>query len=311
MRVYAEITVFALIALGVHAAGFAVSPDKGAQSAGDEGAFLMSLQASTVQMEQLVEDWTTEPDVSQDTTVLSEVAPSVEEPTLFEPAQMILPEPTRVPSVQPTELTTPSLMSEIAVPQAATEPAQKPQVDRELATTPKIRPKTRPKTIERVQKTKDASKPNKVEKPKPKAPKKQTVSKPKKAKPARAAQRKQKAAGQGGQTSAGSVGKAKVKSGSAKSAAKAMDVWGAQIRRNIERRKKSVRGLKRRARVTVAVTVAANGQVLSYRLSKSSGNKKADTAALRAVNAAGRMPKAVKGVAVRKHTFRIPMIFNP
>ena len=102
-----------------------------------------------------------------------------------------------------------------------------------------------------------------------------------------------------------------MKSGSKANADKALEVWGAQVRRSIERRKKSVRGLKRRVRGTVSVTVAANGQVLSYRLSKSSGNKKADAAALHAVNSVERVPKAVKGVAVRKHTFRIPMIFNP
>lgn len=291
MRVYFEIGVFALIAVGVHAAGFAMKAETGDQSSGEGGAFLVSLQASNMQIEALVDEWTIAPAAVSEPSLNSLVlAEQPQESMPRSDVENAVPEAVALAPVQPDAF---SMNSDIALPNSVTKPAEKPQ--KAPAVVSSRKPKPRPERIEQ------------------KAAPKPAVQQKKKKKPvaAQAAQQKQKAVGQGGQTSAGSTGKARVKSGNNANAAKALDVWGAQVRRRIERRKKSVRGLKRRVRVTMSVTVAANGQVLSYRITKSSGNKKADSAALRAVNSAGRMPKAVKGVAVRKHTFRVPMIFQP
>jgi TolA protein len=307
MRIYAEISVFALIAIGVHAAGFAVAPDNGDQSSGDAGEFLVSLQGSTAQMEQLVADWTAPPDIEIVIPSLAETVPMLDQAEMPPSSLGLLPNP-NTSVVLPTQPTVSSEASEIAIPEAATEPAEKPKVEIAPQAVPKKKPKPRPKKVEQG---KEAKPKETAKAPKKIAAKKKLATKKKKSQPAQEGQQKQKAAGQGGQSSAGSSGKAKVKSGSSAKTAKALDVWGAQIRRSIERRKKSVRGLKRRARVTMSVTVSANGQILSFRIAKSSGNKKADNAALRAVNSVGQVPKAAKGVAVRKHTFRVPMIFNP
>ncbi|WP_069298296.1 TonB family protein [Neptunicoccus sediminis] len=297
MKVYAEMLVFGAIAISVHAAGFWVAPETGEDGGGQQGEMMLSLHGVTPQIEAMVADWTRPPDVQADQpapvsspvqTVQTAPAPPLEV-SQFAPVQLQAPEAAQADD---PARETPSINTHSA--------PQLPKVD----PPPKVRPKPRP-----VPKQATKVKP----KPKKTAAKAQPEQAPKtarKAQKAQDAQQQQKAAGAGSTQTAGTRGKAKVKSGNAKSAARALDVWGAQVRRAIERRKRPVRGLKRRAALVLEVTVAANGQVLSYRIVKSSGNGKADKAALRAVNGV-RTPPAVQGVAVSKHSFRIPMLFNP
>ncbi|PLS22600.1 TonB family protein [Neptunicoccus cionae] len=300
MKAYAEILVFGAIAVSVHAAGFLAAPDTGEDGGGQQGDMMMSLHGVSAQMEAMVEEWTRPPEVKADLpapatgplqtaqTVETAPAPALEL-SEFAPVQLQAPE--AVQADDPAR-DTPSINTHSAPLLPKADPP------------PKVRPKPRPerKKVEKV-------------KPKPKettskaAPKQARKTAPKSQK-AQDAQQQQKAAGAGKTHTAGTGGKAKVKSGNAASAARALDVWGAQVRRAIERRKRPVRGLKRRAALVMEVTVAANGQVISYRIAKSSGNGKADKAALRAVNGV-RTPRAVQGVTVSQHSFRIPMIFNP
>lgn len=294
MKVYAEMLVFGAIAVSVHAAGFVAAPETGDEGGGAQGEYLVSIQGVTPQMETLIAEWTTEP-VLQSTEPSPPIVPAPADQPIVEPIALALLDAQHAP-VQLQALTAPQIADHApdVRPVIDTTPSQpKP----EPAPAPKVKPKPRPE-------------PKVVEKPKPKAKKPDANKTVKKSKPAQAGQSQQKAAGAGKTKTAGTAGAAQVKSGNAKSAAKALDVWGAQIRRAIERRKRSVRGLKRRATVVVQVTVSANGQLLSYRITNPSGNAKADKAALQAVKGV-RAPKAVKGVAVSKHSFRIPMIFNP
>ena len=294
MKVYAEMLVFGAIAVSVHAAGFAASPETGEEGGGVQGEYLVSIQGVTPQLESLIAQWTTEPQL-QSVDPIPPVAPPAADQPIAPPQAMALLDAQHAP-VQLQALTAPNSPDQAPDlrPVIDTTPSQpKP----EPAPAPKVKPKPRPE-------------PKVVEKPKPKAKKPDANKTVKKSKPAQTGQSQQKAAGAGKTKTAGTAGAAQVKSGSAKSAAKALDVWGAQIRRAIERRKRSVRGLKRRATVVVQVTVAANGQLLSYRIVNGSGNGKADSAALQAVKGVN-APQAVKGVAVSKHSFRIPMIFNP
>lgn len=300
MKVYAEMLVFGAIAVSVHAAGFVASPETGEEGGGAQGEYLVSIQGVTPQMESLIAEWTAEPELQSVDPTPPIAQPAADQP-IAQPQALALREAQHAP-VQLQALTTPNIADQSADvrPVIDTTPSQP---EPEAAPMPKVKPKLRPEP-------KPAPKPKAVEKPKPKAKKSEPTKTAKKSKPAQAGQAQQKAAGAGQTKTAGTAGAAQVKSGNAKSAAKALDVWGAQIRRAIERRKRSVRGLKRRATVVVQVTVAANGQLLSYRVVKGSGNGKADSAALQAVKGV-RAPKAVRGVAVSKHSFRIPMIFNP
>ncbi|MBR9863862.1 MAG: TonB C-terminal domain-containing protein [Rhodobacteraceae bacterium] len=300
MKAYAEILVFGAIAVSVHAAGFLAAPDRGEDGGGQQGDMMMSLHGVSPQMEAMVAEWTRPPEVQADlpapapapaqTEQTGQTAPAPAlELSQFAPVQMQAPETAQ--AVDPAG-DTPTIDTHSAPPLPKADPP------------PKVRPKPR-------------SDPKQLEKQKPKPKKAAAKAKPEqarktapKAQKAQDAQQQQKAAGAGKTRTAGTSGKAKVKSGNAKSAARALDVWGAQVRRAIERRKRPVRGLKRRAALVMQVTVAANGQVLSYRIVKSSGNGKADKAALRAVNGV-RPPRAVQGVTVSQHSFRIPMIFNP
>nr|WP_325252511.1 TonB family protein [Amylibacter sp.] len=298
MKVYAEILVFGAIAVSVHAAGFVASPETGEEGGGAQGEYLVSIQGVTPQMESLIAEWTTEPELQSVDPSPPIAQPAADQP-IVQPQALALQDAQHAP-VQLQALTIPEITERAPDlrPVIDTTPSQP---EPEASPVPKVRPKPRPDP---------EPEPKAVEKPKPKAKKPDVKNTAKKAKPAQAGQSQQKAAGAGKSKTAGTAGAAQVKSGSAKSAAKALDVWGAQIRRAIERRKRSVRGLKRRATVVVQVTVAANGQLLSYRVVKGSGNGKADSAALQAVKGV-RAPQAVKGVAVSKHSFRIPMIFNP
>ncbi|GGA20101.1 TonB family protein [Neptunicoccus cionae] len=300
MKAYAEILFFGAIAVSVHAAGFLAAPETGEDGGGQQGEMMMSLHGVTPQIEAMVEQWTRPPEVQTD---LPAPAPQLSRPletAQASPAPGLAPSPFAPVQLQAphrTQANAPTLKAPAINTHSSPPP---PRVD----PPPKVRPKPRPapKRAEKV-------------KPKPKKPTTNAAPKPArkaapKAQKAQAGQQQQKAAGAGKTRTTGTGGKAKVKSGTAKSAARALDVWGAQVRRAIERRKRPVRGLSRRASLVLQVTVAANGQVLSYRIVKSSGNGKADKAALRAVNGV-RAPRAVRGVSVSKHSFRIPIIFNP
>ena len=89
-------------------------------------------------------------------------------------------------------------------------------------------------------------------------------------------------------------------------------VWGAAIRKKVERRKaypKTAKGVA--GRVVVQMTVAANGGLLSASVAKSSGHPALDAAALTAVQRASPLPAAPAGLTVPSHSFALPMDFAP
>ncbi|PIB24255.1 hypothetical protein BFP76_03265 [Amylibacter kogurei] len=269
---------FGAIAVAVHLVMMFGLPNRGSQAGGEAGEHLLSLQGSTPQIEQLVAEWTAPPE-----TVVTMAEEPVVAPTLPTP-------PVIIPSA-PAPNATPALpIKDVVETPKVVAPSDQMS----------IKPKARPKRVKPI----ETAKPKVAKTPKPQAKAKNSST-------ASKAQKKQKSAGSGGGKSAGNAGKAAVKSGKSANSAKALEVWGAQVRRAIERRKGSVRGMKRRVTVTIRVNVAANGQVLSFQIVKSSGNAKADNAALKTLNGIKSMPKAVKGVSKSKHSFVIPMIYQP
>lgn len=278
MKTALELLVFGSIAILIHAFGFFYAPDPGAEASGQGGDFLVSLAAATPQIEKLVRDWETPP-----------------EPEILTP-EMDAPTPPKPQTISQPSVTLPSLSA--APVQIQAQPHEtKPEILTKAVAKPKPKkPAKKPKL-----RKKDSSKKTTKKKPSVKG-------KPRKS---QAGQQKQRAVGSGGGAHAGTAGKSKVKTGKKVTAPKALQVWSAQIRNAINRRKRSVRGLTRRAKVMVRISVSANGQLLNYRIAKSSGSTKADRAALQVMNAISKLPKAVRGVSGNKHSFDIPMIYKP
>jgi protein TonB len=307
MKSQFEFITFGFVAISIHIAGFMSTPDKGSQSSGDEGQHLISLQQVTPQFEALLEEWTSKPEVQTRTPQLKPLktivplTPSLTLATAMPQQVQVVLMPNR------PEIARPKFpLHEVVIAQR---PTVKGELENEkldqMVTTMLQRPKRRPETMHVVDslpaKNIDIAK----EKAQEASPRRSNLSS------SQAGREKQKAAGFGGGSSAGISKKSKTTTGKSVESANALAAWGAQVRKKIERNKRSVGGLKRRAKAMITITVLTNGTVQSIRLSKSSGNKKADASALRAVKAAGRMPKAVNGVQGHKITFTIPLIFKP
>jgi protein TonB len=149
--------------------------------------------------------------------------------------------------------------------------------------------------------------------PKPKPEPRQTPQNKPKAKPAGKAQAAssgraaQKAAGSGGGQVAGQKGADKaVSSGQRKSL---MAKWGARIRSQVERRKRSPAG-GAKGTVVLRLKVARSGHLQSVSVRKSSGHSALDAAAIAAVKRVRKFPAAPKGLTDQSYGFSLPIKFG-
>ncbi|QDC08574.1 TonB family protein [Oceanicola sp. D3] len=263
------------------------------------------------------------PDVAEATPQLdtapvlqpSPISPSVEvPPSALAPVQLppqaeqpqlaALPEPSR-PAALPRQP---------AAPQA--EPPQAPQID--TANAEPLKPQTAPARSIRPRKMPKRPEPPVAQKPKPQpqaqpqkpAPQKSAKARKPAEKPAQETSRARagaKSAGSGGSSQAGVATNSGARKLSASQKQSLIGKWGAQIRSRVERRKRSPGG---RGRVVLRITVAASGQVTGLGIVRSSGNKRLDQAAVRAVRSAGRMPRAPRQLGGASQSFNLPMDFN-
>jgi protein TonB len=136
-------------------------------------------------------------------------------------------------------------------------------------------------------------------------------AKPAKASPAQQpAAPAQQAAGAGGQGAAGQSGQAIAAQRGAAAAAAAKAEWGAAIRARVERRKSYPTDADgATGRVTLRLLVGADGRLVSVAVAQSSGVAALDRAAVLAVKAAGRFPKAPRGMT--ETSFSLPISFAP
>lgn len=119
----------------------------------------------------------------------------------------------------------------------------------------------------------------------------------------------QQAAGTGGKTVAGQANTSSAATNPQGSTA-AKAEWGAAIRARIERRKAYPAAAGGAAgKVTLRLVVGADGRLVSVTVAQSSGMAALDRAALSAVKAAGRFPKAPKGQG--QTSFSLPITFAP
>lgn len=281
MKRMVELAVFVGVALAIHVVGFASKPPTGAESGGTGGDALISLAAAAPTVVEMVQTWETPPNLPD------AVVPNMQAPPDTDTASITLPDielnqapraQARMTLAQPTQTQTPDINTTPAAP-----PPPPPEVEAPKAPErPKTRPKPRPDPPETAQKSDKAS----------------------------AGRAQQRAAGSGGNDQAGASGASATSTASAGRQAKLQSIWGAKIRSRIERRKRFPSGTKGTGRVSVRLTVSHSGQLVSYRISKSSGVNAFDQAALNAVSRAGRFPGAPKALTGAQHTFNLQMNFS-
>ena len=178
---------------------------------------------------------------------------------------------------------------------AAPAPADVPEAD----TAPPPPPEQKPEPV---------AKPEPQPRPRPKRePEPQQARKAQQASAGRAGQR---AAGSGGGAQAGQASNSAAATAQAGQQARLQTVWGAKIRARIERRKRYPSGASGSGRTVVRLTVSRTGQLLNYRIAKSSGSAAFDQAALTAVARAGKFPAAPKKLGLSQLTFNLPMNFS-
>ncbi|UWR59734.1 TonB family protein [Phaeobacter inhibens] len=268
MKRAAELTVFAGIATMIHVALFASAPKSGAEASGGGGDAMVSVQAASATVAEMVETWERPPQTQPqiDTTLTPpQTAPTAPVVPQFELAQA------------------PSAARQIAL--AKPTPDDRLQLD----TTPPPPPPP-------------VAKPRPKQEPTPQdAPKAAQTS---------AGRNEQRAAGSGGGAQAGQAGRAAAATAQAGQQAKLKSIWGAKIRARVERNKRRTSGTRATGRVLLRLTVARNGQLISHRIAKSSGNAALDQAALKAVARARKFPAAPKQLTLNQMTFTLPMTFS-
>ncbi|ATG40420.1 TonB family protein [Phaeobacter piscinae] len=282
MKRAAELTVFAGIATVIHVALFASAPRSGAEASGGGSDAMVSVQAASATVAEMVETWERPPQTQpQIDTALTppQTAPTAPVVPQFELAQA----PSAARQIALAKPTPDDKLQLDTTPPPPPPPPQKaePQPDPDLRPRAKPRPKQEPTP--------------------------QTAQKAKQTSAGRAAQR---AVGSGGGAQAGQAGRAAAATAQAGQQAKLKSIWGAKIRARVERRKRYPSGARGNGKVIVRITVARNGQLISHRIAKSSGNAALDQAALQAVARARKFPAAPKQLSLNQMTFNLPMTFS-
>lgn len=204
-----------------------------------------------------------------------------------------------------------SMVSEWTRPVAATQVA--PQLK------PVTQPQTRPAqqmVLAQIQMPVTRAMPMAIAPPEPAVPVQVDTRAPSRPKPPVAASKKvnrssaQKAAGAGGSKRAGTGQRRSQSSKSKAQTQRLQNQWGAAIRARIERKKRypSAAG-GAQGRVTLRISVHPSGKLIGAKVARGSGNRALDNAALRAVQRAGRFPKAPKGIA-SAISFNLPVSFQ-
>lgn len=297
---------FLVLAVVAHLAVVLIGPrTQGVASSGQAGETAVSIQVSDGQIADMVAQWETPPEVPEpveapdmpETAALNE--PEV--PPLEQPERPVAPAAPMAPAAPGLAVPQSDSLPDASVTAPPPPPpVQRPDPDPELERLGETRPQVRPERPD----------PPKQQPRREPAPKKQAkkADKPKQAAASSAAQR---AAGQGQGTNAGNARQTQAATLSAGQIQSLTARWGAQVRRQIERRKRypsAARGAS--GTVTVRLTVGRNGSLQGVGLARSSGNAALDQAAVRAVQSAGRFAAAPKGLTKASYTFTLQMRFN-
>lgn len=279
MKRAAEFTVFAGLAGLIHIALFSTAPETGAQSSGEGGDALVSLQPASAEVARMAEAWQTPP----------ETAPQIDAPTADAAPSTLVP---ALPQIDLAQAPRAALLAPLTKP-ASAEPVQ-------ADTAPPAPPEPRRPESQPEPQAKPAPRPQPQQPRPPKANSTRNA----------AGQAGQRAAGTGGGTEAGQSGGAQTATANPGREAKLRTVWGNKIRARIERRKRYPSGATGKAQVVLRLTVARDGRLLDHRIAKSSGSTVFDQAALAAVARAGRFPAAPKQLAASRIRLSLPVSFT-
>lgn len=290
----AEFALAGVAALGLHLAAFTAlgsSVPAGVEAAGAGGAALVSVAPSDATLADLIDQWERPPSLTAPDTPMTRPQAADPAPQIAQPLQP-LPEMVPMPDLPPVMAEMPPLV--IAPP----EPPPMPLPDPEPAVkaqTAEVAPEAAPKP---------APKPAPDPKPAP-APKAAQAE-------AAPAQAGQVAEGTGNRGAAGEDGTAQAATQSDAQTADLRAGWGADIRARIERRKAYPRdGDGASGTVKLRLTVGTDGRLAAVQIVASSGSDALDAAAIKAVQRAGRLPKAPRGLEAGQVTFTLPISFKP
>ncbi|SHE93602.1 outer membrane transport energization protein TonB [Loktanella atrilutea] len=289
MRRPAEWLVFGSLAVALHLGALAAyrqEPKDGATSTGDGGEAMVSLEAASATVIDMVAEWDRPPEVTVSAPPSMPAAPSAPPMTAEAP-----------PMAAPPDMSTPDIASP-ALPVAPQAPPPEP-LPEAVTAAPSFAPQASLRPVNRP--ARPTPQPARQAPP---APAPQQAA-PRPAAPA------QRAAGQGSGAAAGTAGTSPAPTASAAQVQSLMARWGGEIRSRIERRKSYPRAAGGASgTVQVAIRVGADGQLRGLGIAGSSGNAALDQAALTAVQRAGRFPAAPAGIGGGAHSFTLPMAFN-
>lgn len=289
------------VAVALHLAAFAWRPpEAGAVSSGAGGEALVSLEASSGSIAEMVEEWERPPEPASEPPpqVPPQLAQPEPPPQMAAPdlpvtpvpapaAPMALPEAPDMPDMEVAELPPPP------PPEPEPEPAPEPEPEPEPL--PDTRPPPRPEPQPEPQRQEQPrSEPQPQRQPAP---------------PPAENRAGQRAAGSGGGANAGERGTAE---SATEARARTNDLvagWGGTVRARVERRVSAVRNA-RGASIEVRIYVSPAGRLLQVALTRSSGDPSVDAAVLQAVKGV-RLPKAPAGLTEASYQFDLPMTFLP
>ena len=304
IRVIGNTLAFSAFALALHVAVFALRPaGSGAEAAGEAGKDVVSLAAAPDSYDEMVAQWEAPPDLVQQTPEMTAPAPpsieAIAQPEKIGHAPAPLPEMAQMATLSPPVPAAPD--SPPAPEMTAPDIPPPPPADPELA---RHKPAAKPAPPKPAPPKKIATRPQKTQPPKAQAPKTQAPKTQ-----ARPPSTANKAAGQGGGVNAGSAQKAEAATLSRTKRSSLVAKWGASVRARIDRAKRSTRGLASGS-VTVQVTVARSGALVGVRVTKSSGNRQLDAAALDAVRRARHFKAAPRGLEAAQYQFSLTLRFK-
>ncbi|NIY73520.1 energy transducer TonB [Marivivens donghaensis] len=271
-----ETALWGVIAIGLHAGAVSLflSDEGAAESAGSGGEAQLSLVAASASVAAMVDEWERPPEVQTAPAMTAPTAPAMPQMPAMTAPVMDSPMAPAMPSAPALPMASPQ-PPQIDTAPAERQPDQMPEIAEGAFTRPPVRPA-------------DLS---------PPAPKQEPVQ-------------AQTASGSGGSTNAGQAqARAEAQAAEARRQSLVMQ-WGAQVAAAVERRKRYPSAARGAAgRVTVRITVAANGGLQSIAVVSSSGNEALDQAAIRAAQTA-RYPPAPSGLPDPSYSFNLPISFQ-
>ncbi len=301
-----EASLFLSLAAALHVGAFAVTgADGDGSSGGASGDAVVTLAAAPATVIDMVQDWQRPPEISPDPQEMQQ--PDILEAVLPSPAQDKAPD-----LVKPAQLA--ALLPVATAPHIDTRLPAMPVTDQPPKQPQPVTPESAAVSRSAPDKHSPNSRPRAPEPPKPPTQPvadSPTNPKPKPKPPAPPPQPARKAAGTDNAPVAGIIrSKPSTATLSAGQRNALQAKWGGQIKRKVLRRKSYPRGTSATGTARVRIIVSRSGQLAGLSLSKSSGNTALDKAALRAVQRAGRFPKAPKGLTKSSYGFTLSLTFS-